>query len=704
MMQPRKVSTSKSGKASSMLMLALLVFVMRNPLAPSAAVAATSIAADNAAAPLAENTTLTVSAAQGLLAGKSGSVVQSFTVGFIKRPADEWVVGTGTGAFIVHADGSYSFTPGRGVTGVLPIKVTIRSAAGVITEKTLSFKVTAAPITARDDHGPAAATNPLDGVLANDTVPDGESLGVVSVAFGGATVAVGEAATIAGVGTLTVNADGTYHFVAAQGYTGAVPVATITVRDHADVTATEHLTIDLTPPPPKPFVHDGGITTLEQSHAIAAQIAQGNTPQAAALATMRKNKADNPNHESHPVEICTTGKGYPKTDGNLNSDNSAASLLALDWRISGDTQRADAAVRILNAWSRTLKGLGGDYNKYLMAALQGSTLAATAETLRNYSGWAADDQARFKDMLLNIFAPMNQFLMQGQNGCNWVLGAESSLMAIGIFTDRRDLYDEAKNYYLYGKSTGSILNATPFVYADGIAQWAESGRDQAHTVLGIGCAINVCKLAVSQGDDLFSAYDNRLLGAIRYALKYNIGDDVPFTPYVGMGRRDTHIGAYHRGDFYADTLNFAYNHYVVLKGENAPELKKAMTTNRLGNPNPYSLLVDTIPTLAGLADDRAVTAKGGTLSVAAAHGLFANDHGPAGDKLTVTQFSVGGVTAPAGKAAVITEVGSLTVNADGSYAFNPVAGFTGAVPIATVTVSEAFGVTATETLLITVTP
>ncbi|ELQ07634.1 von Willebrand factor type A, partial [Pseudomonas fluorescens BRIP34879] len=48
--------------------------------------------------------------------------------------------------------------------------------------------------------------------------------------------------------------------------------------------------------------------------------------------------------------------------------------------------------------------------------------------------------------------------------------------------------------------------------------------------------------------------------------------------------------------------------------------------------------------------------------------------------LTVATFNVGGATYNAGQTATIAGVGSITIGADGAYAFTPVKDFNGDVP------------------------
>ena len=64
---------------------------------------------------------------------------------------------------------------------------------------------------------------------------------------GDATVyTAGQTATIAGMGTLTIDADGSYTFTPAANYNGPVPVATYTVTD-GSAGDTSTLTISVTP-------------------------------------------------------------------------------------------------------------------------------------------------------------------------------------------------------------------------------------------------------------------------------------------------------------------------------------------------------------------------------------------------------------------------------------------------------------------------
>ena len=109
---------------------------------------------------------------------------------------------------------------------------------------------------------------------------------------------------------------------------------------------------------------------------------------------------------------------------------------------------------------------------------------------------------------------------------------------------------------------------------------------------------------------------------------------------------------------------------------------------------------------APAADANAV-AEDTTLTANVAQGVLSNDTDVDGGALSVTQFTVAGVTGTfaAGTTANIPGAGSLTINADGSYIFVPVSNYNGAVPVATYTVSDGnTGGTSISTLSLTVTP
>ena len=60
-----------------------------------------------------------------------------------------------------------------------------------------------------------------------------------------------------------------------------------------------------------------------------------------------------------------------------------------------------------------------------------------------------------------------------------------------------------------------------WIYENGQCQ--ESARDQGHVMDGMGNMTDIAQVAWNQGDNIFTAYDDRLLKGLTYSIKYNYG-------------------------------------------------------------------------------------------------------------------------------------------------------------------------------------
>jgi len=328
----------------------------------------------------------------------------------------------------------------------------------------------------------------------------------------------------------------------------------------------------------RPFVHPGMLHTQADFDRMSAKVARHEDPWWHGWKKLTDNNHSSPHWIARPQEFITRGgdsthlQNYPL----LYNDIAAAYALALRWKVSGDEHCARKAVEILNGWAASLKGIGGTNDKFLAAGLYGYEFANAAEIMRTYPGWSREDQGRFQQMMLTVFYPMNHdFLLRHNNAkidhywANWDLCNLASVMAIGILTDRRDLYDDAVEYFKHGEGNGAIHKLVWKVYPEGLGQIQESGRDQGHTMLDLGLVGAICQMAWNQGDDLFGYENNLLLKGIEYAAKYNLGKDVPYTPYTNSDVTQNAISDHARGDD-RPIWELLYNHYVVLKGLSAP--------------------------------------------------------------------------------------------------------------------------------------
>jgi len=325
-----------------------------------------------------------------------------------------------------------------------------------------------------------------------------------------------------------------------------------------------------------PFVHPGGLHTQADLDRMAAQVAAGAPPWVDSWNVLVANPHASLGWRPRPVATVIRG-GTGENYSLLYNDTAAAYACALRWYISGDIAYADKAVEIMNAWSYTLTTITGTSDKFLASGIYGYQFANAAEIMRLYDGWAPEDFAQFQNMMLTVFYPMNHDFLVNHNGacishywCNWDASNMASMISIGVLCDREDIFSEAVDYYENGPGNGSIWNAVYSLYPDNLGQWQESGRDQAHSMLGLGLLATVCEVAWNQGIDLYGYADNRLLAGAEYIAKYNLGYDVPYTPYDNCDHvNQTTISAGGRGNI-RPIWEQIYNHYVNRMGLVAP--------------------------------------------------------------------------------------------------------------------------------------
>lgn len=331
------------------------------------------------------------------------------------------------------------------------------------------------------------------------------------------------------------------------------------------------------------FVHPGLLSTQADFDRMKVEVGRGASPWIEDWMLLQSNPHDSlawkPSSETVVVRGGTVDR-HAENYHHLYNDIAAAYSDCLDWKVSGDTAKADKAVQILNAWSSSLVEITGTSDKYLASGIYGYQIANDGEILRTYAGWSQKDFKRFQDMMLRVFYPMNRDFLAGHNGAaidhywaNWDLANNASMIAIGVLADRHDIYDQAVGYYLHGAGNGSLQHLVWKIYDNGLGQWQESGRDQGHSMLGVGLAGAICQMAWNQGDDVFGADDNRLLKGAEYVAKYNLGEDVPYTTYSNSDVVQKVISPVARGGK-RPIWELIYNHYVVLKGLKAPYVEK----------------------------------------------------------------------------------------------------------------------------------
>lgn len=331
----------------------------------------------------------------------------------------------------------------------------------------------------------------------------------------------------------------------------------------------------------QPFVHPGLLHTEADFTRMRAKVNAGAQPWKGSWDLLVANSHSQLGYVARPTDTVIrggTGQNYPQ----LYNDIAAAYQCALRWKISGDVAYANKSISIMNAWSSALQHLTGNADRFLAAGIYGYQFANAAEIMRTYSGWAAADFTRFKNMMLNEFYPLcENFLTNHNDACitnywaNWDLCNMAAILAIGVLCDRRDLYNRAINYFKTGAGNGSITHAVWYLHSGTLGQWQESGRDQGHCTLGIGLMGSFCEMAWNQGDDMYGFDNNRFMKGAEYVAQYNTGNTVPYTTYTwGTGQNcaqmsQTVVSSAGRGNI-RPVWEMVYNHYANRLGLSVP--------------------------------------------------------------------------------------------------------------------------------------
>ena len=316
------------------------------------------------------------------------------------------------------------------------------------------------------------------------------------------------------------------------------------------------------------FKHPGGLHTQADFDRIKAGLATNDPAVVQGYENLKANPYSSSTTVTYPVETIVRGGSSGQNYINAARGAAMAYQNALRWKISGEEAHARKAVEILNAWAAVCKRVSGDTNLSLASGLYGYAFANAAELMRDYPGWNPDDFEKFKTWMLTVwYPPCIDFLKrrhdtwsQGRPGhywSNWGLCNVLGIMSIGILCDDVFIYNQGLSYYKYDyvgtftpQKTPPVINdglneflgnLVPVIHPDSrgpygyLGQMQESGRDQGHTLMAVGLAVDICQIGWNQGDDLFAHMDNRLAAGIEYVAAYNSealeADQLPWSEY-----------------------------------------------------------------------------------------------------------------------------------------------------------------------------
>lgn len=310
------------------------------------------------------------------------------------------------------------------------------------------------------------------------------------------------------------------------------------------------------------FIHPGINQTLKDLAYMKKMVLKGEQPYKEAFDRL-KASSDTGFVVRPYTHVLRGSYGKPNIGGDdLAKSANMAYNCALVWYITNDKTYANKAIEILNAWSPVLWDF--DYNDAkLLAAWTGHELCNAAEILRyTNSGWQQKDVDSFSNMLMTAYYPLIRYYFPQANG-NWDGAIIHSIMAIGIFTDNRKMFDNAVNHFLHAPVNGSIFK---YIYPSGQCQ--ESTRDQAHVQLGLGEFAGAAQIAFTQGVDLFSLGNNRLALGSEYTARFLSGEEPQC--YGTISERAKNL---------RDDYESVYSHYTA-RGVEMPYTKKAVDAMR----------------------------------------------------------------------------------------------------------------------------
>ncbi|MHC0508718.1 retention module-containing protein [Achromobacter aegrifaciens] len=310
-----------------------------------------------------EDSTLSVNAGNGVLANdrdQDGDTLAVSQVNGSTAHVGSPVPGSGGGTFTLNPDGSYTFHPGTafqylaaGEKTYTSITYTVSDGEGGTTTATLTVEVTGA------NDGPvlqAQVNQALEGhsasgsVLAGATDAESDVLTVIDFTINGAKYAAGSSAIIAGIGTLVINADGSYSFTPGANWNGRVPPITYTVTDGATNTVSR-LDVDVLPVNDAPVSQDG-----------SGNVAEGKTYVFGANDFVFSDPAEGHSMKSVIIDSLPTGgtlllNGRPVTQGQ---EISAEDLVR--GKLVFEPNAADAGENAGASFNFRVKDTGGNAN------------------------------------------------------------------------------------------------------------------------------------------------------------------------------------------------------------------------------------------------------------------------------------------------------------------------------------------------------
>jgi len=643
--------------------------------------------------------------------------VTKFTINGVSgdQPVGTPIAIPNVGTITINANGTYSFTPELNFNGAVPqITYTIKDNPGrpgaSAGEASATLSITVAPVNDAPvvlsevevipEDSPGLSKN----LLSNDTDVEGSALSITGYTIAGnpgtGSPVTGTPFTIPGVGSITINANGDYTFVPVLNFNGSVPVITYLVSD-GTLTSAGTLSISVSPDNDEPIVAD------------IAKSGTEDTPVPFTAADFTSKFSDVDGNALNKIKVVTLpANGILSLNSipvSIGQEINAADLAQLVFIPSADFDgltnfkwnASDGTVyAALDANVTITIGAVND------APLVNNEVETISEDAVSLSKPAANGLLINDSDVDGNALTITGYTIAGNPGTGIpALGSPFIIPQVGTITINADggyIFVPLANY----NGTVPVIS---YIVNDG--QNLPNSNSTATLTINV-TAVNDAPIAV---DDVVTVNEDAVLtvsaasgllsndsdidgppiAITGYTVAGSTGIPSIGLPFVIQGVGTIQINA--DGSYqFTPATNYSgavpQIVYTVSDGTLATTAGLTITINAI-NDNPVA------------NNDVNTIAEDGSLNVTASNGLLSNDTDAENDALTVTGFTINGVAGsqPVGSQVIISGVGSITINADGSYNFIPQANYNGAVPVITYQISDGNGGTASATLTITVT-
>jgi len=337
------------------------------------------------------------------------------------------------------------------------------------------------------------------------------------------------------------------------------------------------------------FRHPGSILSQSDLERIKTHVQAGDEPWASCWKAMQS--------ESYAKSTYTANASTELGGSNGNrqraaADAYAAMLNAIEWHVTGKTQYADCAAKILTAWGNKLETASAELYQYPCRAF-----IVAAELLRTeegfYEGWAEADRTTFLNKVRTVMVPAcRKFCTYQGTHPSWYTPCALAVLAGGVLLDDAEMYQEGYDLMMATNHWGTMYGGS----IEPSGQMREMGRDNVHGGLTLGDIAQACLVAWNQGDDMFAEGDNRLLKGMEYWCRYNTGHtDTPYEPLDCSGLDNAsgysfyYISTHNNGfRLRPDACAFeaVYHHYKEVKGmDEATEFPYLGIAAKLARPD-----------------------------------------------------------------------------------------------------------------------